>query len=351
MNTATRVCAGVAAVVLASLTAAAPASAADKSPRPHPHRAPWPITITVQTAPPLASVRLVVDGNTLTTDAAGRAQYTREHNLDKHALTLLDTLVDQPDRHYRFTRWVGQRSPDQAYRPNLTGLPMRADYTITAAYTVAFPVSSAFVDDHGTPIGGERISEAKLAADNGQTFDVPATGPLWLDGSVPVYRGSKLSATEVSYALRSMVVDGAASSDGGRQRFQPAKTTNPSFTVRFNTLTVVAKDALFRNPVGDQVTVRSASQAVRTAPLSSKHATTVSELPNGPYSVDVRARGVVLDGELNLSKDQTLNVLVITRRDMAAIGVGLILLAAGLLVIGRRTRFWRLLRRRTARTA
>jgi hypothetical protein len=130
------------------------------------------------------------------------------------------------------------------------------------------------------------------------------------------------------------------------QRRATAKTTSPSFTVRFNTLTVVAKDALFRNPVGDQATVRSADKTVRTAPLSSKHATVVSELPNGQYSVDVRARGFVLDGEFNLSKDQTIDVLVITRRDMAVIGVGIFLLAAGLLLIGRRTRLGRLLRRK-----
>jgi len=68
----------------------------------------WPVTVTVQTVPPLPHVRLAFDGMPITTNAAGRASYTGMHDFDRHSLTLVDTAIDTPSRHYRFARWAGQ---------------------------------------------------------------------------------------------------------------------------------------------------------------------------------------------------------------------------------------------------
>ena len=51
-----------------------------------------------------------------------------------------------------FLRWAGQRDPNQAFRPTVNGLPMRADYTVTASFATACPVSPRLVEENGTPL-------------------------------------------------------------------------------------------------------------------------------------------------------------------------------------------------------
>ena len=74
-------------------------------------------TLTIRTAPPLPGIRLSLDDTTVTTDESGIATVTEQRSTGTHALTLLDTRIETPGKRYEFSRWVGQRDPDQAYTP------------------------------------------------------------------------------------------------------------------------------------------------------------------------------------------------------------------------------------------
>jgi len=102
---------------------------------------PWPITITIRTVPSLAGIRFVFDGSPIVTGPGGSTSVTEQHNFSAHTLTLADTKLSASGRKYTFVRWAGQRDPDQAFRPTVQGLPMRADYTVTASFAVMCPVS------------------------------------------------------------------------------------------------------------------------------------------------------------------------------------------------------------------
>lgn len=324
---------GIALIVAATVAAPAAAGAAR---RPHPHRKPWPITITIQTTPRMPGVRLALDGTTRTTDRNGRAAFTAEHDFQRHTLTLLDPTVNTPSRRYRFTRWAGQRDPNQAFRPTVTGLPMRANYTITAAFTVQYPVIARFVDQSGRDLDMAQVASATIRSDDGNIIDLPTSSSLWLDGQVPTYNKSTLQLHQVSYSLQTVMVNGTNVVDAGEQRFQPVAVNNPTFVTQFHDLTIRSHDALFGGATGTAVKVTYPDGAVHTVAFDAAHTATLDNLPRGQYSVDVvTGGGVAFAQHLRLSRAGTVDIIVVSRTDQAVVALALALLAFGLLVVGR----------------
>ncbi|MBO3746595.1 hypothetical protein J5X84_11005 [Streptosporangiaceae bacterium NEAU-GS5] len=334
---------------------AVPATANAQADRPHPHRKPWPITITLRTVPALPHVRFSFDGHMLTTDKHGRVSYTRQHNFGKHTLVLLDESIESPQRHFRFARWAGQRDPDQAFRPSVTGLPMRANYTITAAFTVQYPVTASFVDQFGAALDLKKISSVKVKGDDGTVWDMPTTGAMWLKGMTSIYRKSALDVVPVAYSLQSITMNGTNIVDAGVQRFLPSNGPDVTFTAAFHDLTIKAHDALYGTPVGDTAEVTHPDGKVERVRFGPGQVVTLNGLPRGEYKVNVRgAGGIVLAEQFRLSKGKTLDVTVVSRADLATLGLAGLAVAVSLLVIGRTRwprRFVRLVRglRRTSR--
>jgi hypothetical protein len=301
------------------------------------------VTLTIQTEPALANVRFAVDGQPVTTDANGRAQFTQEHDFAEHTLMLFDISMNAPGRRYHFARWAGQRDPDQAFRPTVTGLPMRASYTITAAYRVQFPVHARIVDGTGAPVDPAQISAITLKRDDGSLLDYPrgttADSPLWLDGQDPTYRKSALRLDPVSYAVQGIVMNGVNVIDSGKQRFAPAATGQPAFVVPFHDLTVRAHDALFANPLGTSAMVTYPDGRVRTVAFGADHTAVFDTLPRGEYRVDIVTKaGIVLSRQLRLSRGTAVDLVVVSHADLAAVVGGLLALACGLILIGRARR-------------
>ncbi|GGV18608.1 hypothetical protein GCM10010275_70320 [Streptomyces litmocidini] len=305
-----------------------------------------PVTVTFRTVPAVPGVRLVFAGAALVTGADGTASYTGARTAAPQSLRLLDTSVDTPDARYRFTRWAGQRDPDQTFRPRVDGLPLRADYTVTAGFTARYPVTASFTDQHGTPLDRSLISAAKVRGSDARVTDLAVTGTTWLDGVQPVFRDSRLTPVPVDYTLRSLVYDGAEIAGGERQAFRPGTDRHLTFTGNFHDLTVTAHDALFGSATGGEATVTGPGGKVRTVALGPDHTAVLAHLPRGRYTVGVKAPGGgTSPREIQLSQAVTADVTVVSRADVLVLG-GAVLLLVGLPVAVRLG-----LRRRARRTA
>ncbi|MFH8624258.1 hypothetical protein ACH4A8_20650 [Streptomyces vietnamensis] len=339
-----------AVAVLALLTAlllafAWPAAAARASAgATDPHRAAPTVTVTFRTVPAVPGVRLVFAGTSLVTGSDGTASYTGVRTADRQSLRLLDTSVDTPGARYHFTRWAGQRDPDQTFRSRVDGLPLRADYTVTAGFTVQYPVTVSFTDQHGTPLDPSLVSAVKVKGSDARTTDLSVSGTTWLNGIVPVYRNSRLTPVPVDYTLRSLVYDGAELADAGRQGFRPGPDRHLTFTGAFHDLTVTAHDALFGSATGGRATVTGPGGKATTVTLGPDHTAVLTHLPRGRYTVEVKAPGGSTNPrEIQLSQSVTADVTVVSRTDL------LVLAGTGLLLVGIPVAIR--LRRRTRRTA
>jgi hypothetical protein len=285
--------------------------------------------------PVLAGVRLLFDGKPLTTDAQGRASVTQEHNFGKHTLTLLDTSLTGPARRYRFVRWAGQRDPDQAYKSEVTGLPMRAAFTITAAFAVQYPVTPAFTSTGGRPLDLGRIDEVSVRSDTGEIIKIDPGVVTWLGGQTPVYRNSSVSLAPTTYTLQKVMVDGTNVVDVGQQGFTPAAGTPITFATKFFDLQIQAHDALYKNGTGEQAAVTYPNGTVRTVALGADHSAVLKDLPRGVYQVTLVGDGTSLPSQVTLSRTTATDLVVATRKDLVTLALAGLALAAGLLVLGR----------------
>ncbi|MGI5403923.1 hypothetical protein ACQEVG_31610 [Streptomyces sp. CA-135486] len=302
------------------------------------------VTVTLRTTPVLAGVRFVFDGRVLTTDARGITSYTGSHDFEPHRLELGSTSLTTGTARYRFERWAGQRDPDQAYRRVVGGLPLRADYTVTAAFTAGFQVVLRCVDQQGRPVDGGRITSMTVRSDTGHLQEVPVGRPVWLAGLLVVYRRSQLTTRQLTYSVQTAMSAGTNTVDAGRQRFTPARSAEVVVTTPFHDLTVTARDAVFAGPAGSAVKVTLPDGSVRTAPFGADHRATIGRLPRGPYQVGILgASGQAATQQVRLSRSQKVELRVVSRLDLATAAGGALLMAAALLLAGR------LLRRRERR--
>jgi hypothetical protein len=301
---------------------------------------PWPVTITIRTVPPLPGVRLMFDGTSLVTGPGGSASVTDRHNFSAHTLALVHTQIAASGRRYTFARWAGQRDPDQAFRPTVRGLPMRASYTVTASFAVMCRVMPRLTEQDGTALAAARVTRITLRSDLGQPATLRPGALTWLPCAWPVYRDSLLSSRDLRYSVQSMLVSGTNVVRAGFERFEPTLTPQPTVTGFFHTLTITAHDALFGGATGTYALLTMPDHTVRRVPLRAGHAVTVRNLPQGNYRVDVRAGGASVSAlTVRLSRDETANLTAVTSADLAVIGGVLAIAVAGLpLLSGARRR-------------
>jgi hypothetical protein len=314
--------------------------------RAHPHRAPWPITVTINTVPALSGAHFLFDGHYLTTNAAGHASYVAQHDFASHSLVAADTAVVQANTRYQFARWSGQRDPNQAFGATVTGLPLRSDYAITAAFTARQLVLPTLREESGLPLDASRVSVITVKSDTGKIVNLRPGVAEWLDSQRPLYEHSVLSVQPALYSLQSVVVGGTNVVDVGRQTFKPSATSRPVFVTRFYNLVIRGHDALWNSPTGRQAVVTFPDGSKRTYPLDTTHSLTLKDLPRGVYSVQMKAgHAVVATDQFVLSRNKVDNIAVISAGDLGLLASFLVIVALALLAIGRRAWANRLVRR------
>jgi hypothetical protein len=303
--------------------------------------APSPVTLTVRTVPALPDVRFMLDGAALTTGGDGTAAHTGQHNFSQHTLRLLDSTVVQHDRRYRFTRWAGQRDPDQAFGATVDGLPMRADYTVTAAFSVWCPVTPRFTGQHGRVLDPAHIAQVTVRSDAGQSASLRPSGTTWLQCSRPVARSSTVRSQQVQYSVQNVMVSGTNVVHAGIERFWPARTRAPRITGYFHDLTITAHDALFGGGAGREALVTLPDHTVVAEPLGPGHTATLRNLPQGSYQVRVKAGGAIVSTQtLRLSRDVTVDLTAVSLIDLLALGGGLFAAVVGLPLLSGSRRRW-----------
>lgn len=332
------VCLG--SVILAHPALAAPRHAAHAAQAAHARTQPWPVTISVRTVPALAGVQFSFDGMPIITGADGTTSFTEHHNFFLHTLTLLNTKPNRGDRRYSFARWAGQRDPDQAFQPTVRGLPMRANYTVTASFGARCPVTPRFTYQQGHRLDPGRISTVTVRSSTGRVATLRPAGRTWLQCQLPLYRGSTLVSHPVRYAIQSVMVSGANVVHAGVRQFNPGSNPKPTIVGYFHDLTIRAHDALYGRATGAEALVTLQGGSVRQVPLRAGHTVTLIALPQGSYKVAVKSGGGIISAQsIRLSRNEVVDLTVVTPVDLATVGAAVVVVLFGLpLLAGSRRR-------------
>ena len=294
---------GVGLALAAACLLPAPSAAEARSGRPR-----GDLT-TVATIPATPGVRLTLYGRTAVTDARGRA---RLRVISPAHLTRRLKVADKkvaPGVEVKFSRW---------YRGKIS---LARHYQVTPR----------FVDLQGRPVPVERVSSITYKGSNGVRLTFQGGGPQWLQGTRIVPFGTQLVAKQLYYTIEKVNIEGANVVNRAQQRFVPAKEREFPVRVLFYAARFSVRDALLRFPIGFAIKLQSANGYTRSEPLGPRFELYVGSLPRGNYRVSVDAPGTSFTRPLILTRNQQVDLQVISYLDMVVVLLVAAAVALGLL--------------------
>lgn len=334
---------GLALVVgLAGLAAVSPAvarAAPNPPPVQHPKAPPFAgfRLLTVKTVPPVPGAQFSIDGRNFGADGKGVAQtlVTPDQrgairtSRDAHLTVATPTIEYRPGVRARFAGWSGGGD----YRP---GTP--PNETQTATFGIEYLTSFSFVAPKGDSVPTRRLTSMRLRSGTGQVLDLHTFDSIWLQGSRAATGPNGLAVVDVSYYVDRVIASGANVVNTAQQRLFPSHVQQARIKVLFFDARFSVNDALFRGTTGSSIALELPDGTVRDVKLG-KHGTAVLRgLPRGTYHATVHGSGPALAQPLTLSRNERVDLKVLTWLDIAVLGSVLVGVVVTILVVARRIR-------------
>jgi hypothetical protein len=297
--------------------------------------------VTFSTVPPTAGVPIVHGAQVVRTDAGG------------HATLVLPTVSQSPA--------VQARGPTFAL-PRV--LPTRLGSGVTARLGGFFAGRrtiglSLYVRGHlryvrldGTPLRSDEVRSVQLLSSTGVRVAVRRATTPELQATRVVRSGSVLRSKPIEYSVQSVNLGGGNVVHRAQWRFEPIHKRTLTIPLLLYSLRFTSTDALFGKPTGSTLSLRHPDGRIEQLPLHDGKAMATG-LPRGAYSVTVKAPGYSFERPVTLSRDQVVDLQVVSYVDFAAVAGALGTVALALLLVGRpqlRRRLWRLVPGRAGAT-
>lgn len=308
--------------------------------------------LTIQTQPPVPGARFAIDGRELVTDARGivTTLITKEQREAVHADRAAHLTVVSPALEFRsgararFSGWYGTGS----YKPG--AIPEEIQ---RATFDVDFLTTFGFRTPHGQEVSPGRVSEMELRSSVGGKLFLTGPrrfAPRWLHGQRVTRGPNGLEVVEISYTIESATVSGSNVVNQSQQRFLPSRDPKMQIRLLLFDVRLQASDAVFGSPAGSSVLVKFPDGTTRRESLQRRASVTLSKLPRGEYHVTVEGAGPSTGQPFVLSRDQRVQIDVITWLDVLLGGLLLLVITGAVLYAGSHVRRRRRRARRRAGT-
>jgi hypothetical protein len=271
---------------------------------------------TWHTVPPIPHARFLVDGKAKFTDSKGNIRLylpgIKTKFYPRHVLPQPRKLG--PNSIARFSRWYGKHR--------------------SLTYNIHYRIRFGFQDLARRPVDSSLVTSMTLKSRTGVRTWVRTGHEVWLQGSRVVPFAGHLVSKDIDYQVERAYVDGANVVNRAQQRFAPSKTRLLPVRLLFYALKVTTRDALLGFSIGKSVELRYPSGKTASHPIHGGKVT-LPALPRGTYDVKVKAAGVSFTRPVSVSRNQEVELKVISYLDMALAAGALIALAVGLLLARR----------------
>lgn len=285
-------------------------------------------TVEVETIPPLVGVEVRIDDQVRTTGADGVARF----RLVVVANIRQRIMVETPD--------VG--SEEDGYLADYARLYRRDDRHYALAFNVHKPVTFSFHGSNGEEIGLSDIDATNLKNRLGGVYpDVALDRPLWLHAQRVVSTQQGPELRDIEWSIESVIVKDTNVVNRAQVRFFPAEVDHIEVPTLFFSATFRITDLFFKTTTGDAIELTHPDGEVTTHQLEDDGTINLPSLPRGEYHAVVLGPGPRISRPVALSRNQDLELELLSWLDLGVVAIGLVVFLALPLVFGRR-----LLRRR-----
>jgi len=288
-----------------------------------------PAIVQIQIIPALAGVRFSLNGREFVSDASGMAR-TEVDRAGTFPLEILPLASSNADIRIEFNRWLDDVFTSNREVTVPLGRPLQVGFSVHQR------VSQKFIDLGGKPVDPARISSVILKSSQGLAIKLTDNQPRWMQASSVARRTTGLEETKIQYSVDSVIVDGSNVVNQSQQRFYVHPNDEWPIQLLLYSARFQARDGLFKFPLGSSIQLEHPDGRVETVPFGPNAEITIRSLVRGIYHVKVAgAPGISPLSPVALSRDQDVQLLLISYLD---IGIGAVLAAAlafGLLFVGR----------------
>ena len=287
-----------------------------------------PAEIEIHTVPPLLGVRFSLAGRIFTSGSSGIARIQVERP-GPFALKVLPLNTSHSNIQAKFDRWG-----DGVFTPSRQ-VKVPLDKPLEVGFEVSYRVSQTFVDPAGQPVDPERVTSLTIQG-AGVTYVFQDGQPHWLL-SGRVSRGADgLEETKILYSVVSVDVDGANVVSEAQQRFYARPNDVWPIKLLLYSVHFVARDALFHSPIGSGIRLDYPDGHSQEFLFDSRNELIIRSLARGLYHATVTgAKGMAPPTPLALSRDQDVELLVLSNLDLSVMFGFAAAMALGLLFFGR----------------
>ena len=288
---------------------------------------------SVQSVPAVAGLKFTFAGTTQTTGADGSTLFALTHaafvEVQKSPFGLIQAVKLQPTvfpdgRTYRIQRW---------YSADIKGIR-----TLRAAIDEYVPTTVGFVDPKSGVFPTKNVDWVKLHRSDGAAFTFSGkqlARPVLLKATRVVPLAGTLVSKHLLYRVQAVTIDGNNLVNRAQQAFLPAETPKVTLRLLFYSVKFIARDRIFRFPIGSSITLEYPNGNSRDYKLGSSRTLLLKALPRGNYRVTVHAPGLKMKMPVAMTRDQVATLNVVSYLDVAAVGFVVFATAAGLLLVGR----------------
>jgi hypothetical protein len=268
--------------------------------------------VTVQTVPVLEDVRFTVGGRTFRTDALGRALVVGSPPRLADRIRIPDTEI-APGVRARFSRRKGGKY----------------------LFDLLYRVRMSFRDSAGRRVNSSRVTSVTLKGSHGVRRAMKPGGSQWLQGVRIVASRQGHMKKKLTWVVEKATVDGSNVVNRNQQSFVPARTRKMRVDLLLYPAHFSARDALLNFPLGSRVRIEYPNGRVERYAFGDNAEVTLRSLPRGQYLVSVEGPGISFERPVALSREQTVELEVLSYLDLGlSLGV-LASIALGLVLVGR----------------
>ncbi len=282
-----------------------------------------PRAVTLHTMPRTPGVRVRHHGRTYTTDARGRVTLTL-HVFRSARPTSGGFLPFAPPKVLttRLPSGMVARFGGFFKRGRVIGLSL---FTKTRL---------RFVNLQGEDLSSTGVSAVRLKSRTGVRVTLAGGQTAKLQASRVIAVPDGVRSKAIEYAVEAVEVAGANVVNRAQQRFFPLRTRALTVPLLLYSARFTSRDALFGYASGSAVLLTDPDGVTTRIPLRSGHAQ-AQGLARGEYLVKVDASGFSFKRPVSLSRDQVVDLAVVSYLDLGVIFGGLTALAIGLVLVGR----------------
>ena len=296
-------------------------------------------SLQIHTVPPIPGIRFQL------AELASSAQPGRVYPFTSDADGLASVAVDSPGayalttaadpnqaasgRRAAFARWS-----DDYFEPTRL-LYIGSSLELSTGFDIDYRVNHAFRDLAQQPVDASRVTSVTLTNSLGEETTLTDDQPAWLRGSRIVRRANGLEDSRILYSVKSVIVDGSNVVNKDEQRFYPEQDFLLPISLSLFSMHISTRDALFGFSVGSAVRIQHPDGHTDRVPFGPNDDVSLSSLARGEYKLKIEGNGLSSSPPVALSRDQDVEVRVISYVDIAVAGTLGLVVVFGLLAVGR----------------